>query len=31
VVGRMQKEGILRWDTKLNHLKVRYAWAEGGE
>ncbi|MGO8695276.1 MAG: ImmA/IrrE family metallo-endopeptidase [Rectinemataceae bacterium] len=28
VVGRMQKEGLLPWASRLNHLKVRYAWAE---
>jgi addiction module HigA family antidote len=26
VVGRMQKEGLLRWDSALNKLKVRYRW-----
>ncbi|MCF7822147.1 MAG: helix-turn-helix domain-containing protein [Mariprofundaceae bacterium] len=26
IVGRMQKDGILPWATKLNGLKVRYHW-----
>lgn len=26
VVGRMQKEGLLEWKTRLNHLKEKYAF-----
>jgi len=26
VVGRMQNDGLLRWGTRLNSLKVRYEW-----
>ncbi|MEO1147717.1 MAG: HigA family addiction module antitoxin [Cyanobacteria bacterium J06638_22] len=26
VVGRMQSEGLLRWNSALNKLKVRYRW-----
>jgi len=27
VVGRLQKEGFLRWNSQLNRLKVRYTWS----
>ena len=31
VVGRLQKEGLLRWDSVLNKsLKVRYEWRHAG-
>jgi len=30
VVGRMQHEEILPWNTLLNRLKVRYEWNHGG-
>jgi HTH-type transcriptional regulator / antitoxin HigA len=26
VVGRMQKEGLLEWKTRLNHLKEKYSF-----
>jgi len=26
VVGRIQNDGLLRWDTRLNNLKVSYEW-----
>src|SRR5206468_1128006 len=26
VVGRMQKEGLLEWRTRLNHLKEKYSF-----
>ena len=29
VVGRMQYEKILPWNTLLNRLKVRYEWNHG--
>jgi len=27
IIGRMQKEGILPWGSRLNRLKVRYQWS----
>jgi HTH-type transcriptional regulator / antitoxin HigA len=29
VVGRLQKDGVIPWQSTLNKLKVRYAWQEG--
>jgi hypothetical protein len=28
VVGRLQKEEIVPWQSNLNRLKVRYAWQD---
>jgi len=30
VIGRLQKDRLLRWDTRLNSLKRRYKWAAPG-
>jgi HTH-type transcriptional regulator / antitoxin HigA len=29
VVGRLQKDNIVKWKSPLNKLKVRYAWSKG--
>jgi len=30
-LGRMQKDGLIPWATKLNSLKERYQWSPEAE